>query len=286
MWSPIPLVAGHLQVTILSAQGLAAKKEDKADPYVLVTVISPQASQLPEVHGKTKVVKHSTSPVWENERFSFDFGVVEPTPRTSSVLRLEVWDFHNIRRDKFLGLADAPLGPLEENAETELELELKEHEGKHKKETVSGTLKLRVMLTANYNAQRLNIQERTEAEAEHRRQREEELARQQRELEEKLISSVRMDHAAAEALVQSFMNATKNQSSGCLVGGGGGGGGALTRSSFEWVWKDLHPKIKQIISEQIANPNDLFDCLDINHDGQRMLFRVCDGWTVVMDGWL
>jgi len=246
----IPEFAGQLALTVVSAHRLAAK-ENKADPYVVVTVVSPSNAHTPETHNKTKTIKRSTSPEW-GEAFSFFFGVPKGK---DDVLRLEVWDFNSVRHDKFMGLADFKLSDLVEGEETQTELPLKEHEGKHKKETVSGTITIKATLKQDYHKQRAERAAKLEHDAELKRQEEELATKKQQEEDEKLISQVHLSHEGAMGLVRAFHKSAKEDT--------------ITRASLKSVFEGLDSLSQDAIIAQVGEPDTLFDFLDLNHDGER-----------------
>jgi len=162
---------------------------------------------------------------------------------------------------------------------TELELELKGHDDQgrqqQKESAVSAAVTVRATLTANYNRQRAQCRSRLKDLALHRRQEEEQerLAKEKMEREERLVSQVRMNHSSAEALLEAFRKAEKK-------------GATITRSTFMSVMDALDDQDKEIIRSQIADDDSLFDCLDINHDGQLDLEEVLFGFSTLTVGTL
>lgn len=254
----IPTYAGALSLTVLSANGLAAK-EGKADPYVSIYVVSPSDAHHPEEQGKTRVIKRDTEPSWDQ---SFDFNFGSATSRDDR-LRLEVWDYNSIMRDKFMGQAELSLVPgdkLEEGVEIEVELPLGQREGKSK-ETVSGTIKIKAKLASDYHRQRA---ERDEAEAKK--------AQEDKEKEEKLIEQVRLSHSSAEALIAAFKRRASSSS------------GGINRYDFSTVYDSLDSASRAAIAKHVAGSDALFECLDLNHDGSLDLEEVLFGLSTLATG--
>jgi Ca2+-binding EF-hand superfamily protein len=186
------------------------------------------------------------------------------------VLRLEVWDFNSVRHDKFMGLADFKLSDLVEGEETQTELPLKEHEGKHKKETVSGTITIKATLKQDYHKQRAERAAKLEHDAELKRQEEELATKKQQEEDEKLISQVHLSHEGAMGLVRAFHKSAKEDT--------------ITRASLKSVFEGLDSLSQDAIIAQVGEPDTLFDFLDLNHDGELDLREVLFGISTLAMG--
>jgi len=104
---PIETAIGVLELTIFNAKGLRnAERFGTSDPYVKV-----------KAHGnielaKTKVIEDSLSPAWNETHF-----LVLTT--LNEFLRLEIWDFNGISKDKPLGTANFELKSLSDNPKQE-----------------------------------------------------------------------------------------------------------------------------------------------------------------------
>jgi len=261
----IPDLAGQLNLTVVSAQGLAGK-ENRANPYVVVTVVSPSNAHPLELNGKTKRVKNCSSPKWE-EDFSISFGVPKGQ---DDVLRLEVWDFKKLRHDKFMGQADLKLSDLTEGQETQLELPLKEDESKDKKAKVSGTITITATLEHDYHRHRAELKAKLKQAAELHRQEEELAAKKKQEEDEMLISQVRLTHESAQDLVRAFHQAAQRNS--------------VSRSSFKTVFAALDSPIQDAIKGQISELDVLFDFLDQDHTGELDLHELLFGISTLTLG--
>ncbi|CAB4381485.1 unnamed protein product [Rhizophagus irregularis] len=104
---PIETAIGVLKLTIFNARGLRnAERFGTSDPYVKV-----------KAHGnielvKTKVIDDSLNPAWNETHFLI-------LTTLSEFLRLEIWDFNGMSKDKPLGTSNFELNSLLENPKQE-----------------------------------------------------------------------------------------------------------------------------------------------------------------------
>jgi Ca2+-dependent lipid-binding protein len=103
----IETAIGVLKLTIFNAKGLRnAERFGTSDPYVKV-----------KVHGnielaRTKVIEDSLNPVWNESHFLI-------LTTLNEFLRLELWDFNGLSKDKPLGTSNFELKCLTENPKQE-----------------------------------------------------------------------------------------------------------------------------------------------------------------------
>ncbi|RIA79993.1 C2 domain-containing protein [Glomus cerebriforme] len=104
---PIETAIGVLRLTIFGAKGLRnAERFGTSDPYIKIKVHGNQEL------ARTKVIEDSLNPVWNETHF-----LVLTT--LNEFLKLEIWDFNGMSKDKPLGTSNFELKILSENPKQE-----------------------------------------------------------------------------------------------------------------------------------------------------------------------
>ncbi|CAG8444217.1 9112_t:CDS:10 [Funneliformis mosseae] len=104
---PIDSAIGVLKLNIHSARGLRnADRFGSSDPYVKLAIHGNQEL------AKTKVIEDSVDPIWNETHFLI-------LSTLNEVLRLELWDFNGLSKDKPLGIATFELKTLLTNPDQE-----------------------------------------------------------------------------------------------------------------------------------------------------------------------
>mmetsp|Transcript_25250 Transcript_25250/g.39631 ORF Transcript_25250/g.39631 Transcript_25250/m.39631 type:complete len:277 (+) Transcript_25250:363-1193(+) len=138
-----------VSVALLEAKGLvAADRGGTSDPFVQVNITGQKMQ-------KTKVIKKTLDPQWnETKSFVLAPSKADPDARLEGkILSCEVFDFDLIGGNDFLGQVSFPLSNLNVQEVFDQWLPLKPREGKEKKDKVTGSIHVQVVITEGEEAE-------------------------------------------------------------------------------------------------------------------------------------